>query len=181
MEHSVLKELFAAARLAECPIVHVVKLPGEDPFVASSPCLGDAPEALLELSVDEYLRLMAELRDCLVTEKQEILARLNPNAVFGHLDLTWGRAGLCYALESSGVETTILYRGLGSVAEIQAYWLARTALCGDFVAAYGPRSADLAELCRRLDRTVDVASIDLAAFAAERGLGAGVSHALGVG
>ena len=122
MEYNVLKELFAAARLAECSIVHIVKLPGEDPFVASSPCLGDAPPPLLELSIDQYLRLAAEIRDCLVVEHDEMLEILSPNTVCGHLELPWARAAVYHNLGTTGVETTILYRGLGSLLEIQAYW-----------------------------------------------------------
>ena len=71
-----LADIFSAAREHDCAIVHMSMLAGEAPFIASSPCLGNASVPLLEITPDDYLRIMAEIRNTLVVEHDESLSFL---------------------------------------------------------------------------------------------------------
>lgn len=188
MKHnaSLIREVLCAAHAAGCEIVHVSKLAGQAPFVASRPCLGDGPAPLLPVTQDEYLTFMAELRSRVIVETSQTLScrittaggqypelaehrtQLNPFYLIGRL--RDARVAVYYLLDSAGQETTILYVGLGSARDIEAYWSNRSAVCRTFSERYDATDEDLYALCRELDRTVDAGSVDVAAFAHRRGL-----------
>jgi hypothetical protein len=69
-----LADVLATARESACPIIHISMLAGEVPFIASSPCLGNASVPLIDITIDDYLGLMAELRNVLVIEHDECLS-----------------------------------------------------------------------------------------------------------
>src|ERR1700722_9028998 len=64
-------DVMTASRTHDCPIVHISRLAGEPPFIASSPCLGGAPPPLIEITADDYLSIMADLRNRLTVEHDE--------------------------------------------------------------------------------------------------------------
>jgi hypothetical protein len=183
-----LLDVFAAAREHGCPIVHISRLAGADPFVAQSPCLGDAPGALIDLTTDDYLGIMAEIRRELVVEHDESLTcliftsgsgdpgaaqsrpALAPRTIAGVIDIAGSAAAIYYLMDSAGQETTLIYDGLRSFAEIQTYWGRRGTLVRALRERYGGLDEDVADLCRQLDRTVQLETFDLAAFARQRGL-----------
>jgi hypothetical protein len=183
-----LADVFAAARESACPIIHISMLAGEAPFIASSPCLGNASVPLIDITVDGYLGLMAELRNTLAVEHDECLSfpiftgggrdphafakrlELPPRTTSGSLDLACGHAAVYYLMDSVGQETTILYDGLRSFADIQSYWQRRGELWRTFVELYNPIDDDLEELSYLLDHTVLLDDFDVHALAARRGL-----------
>jgi hypothetical protein len=183
-----LADVIAAAREHACPIIHISRLAGEAPFIASSPCLGNASAPLIDVTIDGYLGLMAELRNTLVVEHDENLSfpiftggardpsaaanrlELPPRTTSGVLDLASGYAAVYYLMDSVGQETTIVYDGLRSFADIQSYWQQRGEIWRTFVECYQPIDADLSDLSYHLDRTVLLDAFDLRAFAARRGL-----------
>jgi hypothetical protein len=183
-----LQRIFDAARERECPIVHISALEGEKPFVASTPCLGDRPVPLVEMSNDQYLALMAEIWGVLTIEFDRELPMpihvrgrrgsagasertpLTPRTIAGFLGGPFSAAGVQYTLDSYGQETTILYLGLRAMRDIQAYWLQRSEVYRAFVTRYACNDRDTAALLQRLDHTVTPLAIDLEAFAAARGL-----------
>jgi len=138
-----LLDVMTAARAHDCPIVHSSKLAGEPPFIASSPCLGEAPPPLLEITADDYLSIMSELRKRWTIEHDETLSfpiftggardprpgqqrlQLSPRTIAGSIALEEGTAAVYYMLDSAGQETTIIYDGLRSFADIQDYWQRR--------------------------------------------------------
>ena len=184
----ILQRLFDASRDRECPIVHISALEGEQPFVASTPCLGDRPPALVDLSAEQYLGLMAEIWGMLVIEIDQVLpmpvhvhrARaatgtsdrcvLPPRTIAGHLSLPLVSAAVHYTLDSYGQETTILYCGLRSFREIQAYWRQRAEVYHEFSARYSCNERDLQRLLARLDHTVYPLTFDVEAFAEAHGI-----------
>jgi|HubBroStandDraft_1064217.scaffolds.fasta_scaffold372058_1 hypothetical protein len=178
--------LLMTARLKGCEIIHISKLADEDPFIASRPCLGEPSAPLLDITPSGYLALMAELREHLIIEHAETLTclittaggrapqaaservQLAPYIMSGHLDDEL--AAVYYMMDSAGQETTIIYRGLRSVSEIQAYWCERSRLCRDFADRYDATDDDLQLLCHEFDKTVDLQSVNLASFARRLGL-----------
>jgi hypothetical protein len=183
-----LQRIFDAARDRDCPIVHISALEDEPPLIASTTCLGDRPTALVDISADQYLGLMAEIWGLLVVEFAQDLptlirmrsaqpqastsqrSALLPHTIAGYLQLPLQDAAVHYTLDSYGQETTILYCGLRSVAEIQTYWRERTEMYRTFSERYSCNDRDLGELLRRLDRCVRPATFDVERFAAERDL-----------
>jgi hypothetical protein len=141
--HKNLHDVMTASREHDCPIIHISRLAGEPPFIASSPCLGDAPPPLLDITPDDYLSIMADLRRRLVVEHDETLSfpiftggardprpgqlrlQLSPRTIAGSITLEQGTAAVYYMLDSAGQETTIIYDGLRSFADIQDYWQQR--------------------------------------------------------
>jgi hypothetical protein len=73
-------------------------------------------------------------------------------------------------MDSVGQETTILYDGLHSFADIQSYWQRRGELWRTFVELYDPIDDDLQELSYVLDHTVLLDDFDVHALAARRGM-----------
>jgi hypothetical protein len=143
---------------------------------------------LLAITVDDYLGIMAEIRNTLVVEHDEVLSfqiftacardprsgldrlQLAPRTISGCLDVNGTRAAVYYMMDSAGQETTIIYNGLQSYADIQAYWLRRGELVRTFTERYNPVNEDVYDLCYHLDRTTQLAAFDLDALARERGL-----------
>jgi hypothetical protein len=184
----ILQRIFEAARDRDCPIVHISALEGEPPFIASTPCMGDRPEPLVDLSSDQYLGLQAEIWGALVIEfdrelpamfgvrgareRRETSERtaLPSRTVAGYLGFFVVPAAVQYTLDSYGQETTILYCGLRSFRDIQAYWRERGEVYRAFGERYACNERDRSELLRRLDRTVRPLTFDVEAFAAERGI-----------
>jgi hypothetical protein len=139
-----LLDVITASRKHDCPIIHISRLAGEPPFVASSPCLSEGPPPLIEITPDDYLSIMAELRNRLIVEHDETLSfpiftggardpraaqerlQLAPRMIAGAITLEEGTAAVYYMLDSAGQETTIIYDGLRSFADIQDYWQRRT-------------------------------------------------------
>jgi hypothetical protein len=183
-----LADVLATARESACPIIHISMLAGEVPFIASSPCLGNASVPLIDITIDDYLGLMAELRNVLVIEHDECLSfpiftgggrdphayatrlELPPRTTSGSLELVSGHAAVYYLMDSVGQETTILYDGLHSFADIQSYWQRRGELWRTFVELYDPIDDDLQELSYVLDHTVLLDDFDVHALAARRGM-----------
>jgi hypothetical protein len=184
-----LPDVLAAAREHACPIVHLSRLAGAEPFVASSPCLGDAPRALIDITPDDYLGIMADIRRALVVEHDESLDCLiftsgagderaaqerpayAPRTIAGFIDAAGVAAAIYYLMDSAGQETTIIYIGLRSFADIQNYWRARGALVRTLTERYAALAEDVHELCHHLDRTTHPETFDLEAFARRRRLG----------
>jgi hypothetical protein len=189
-----LADIMSASREADCPIVHIGRLAGEGPFSAGSPCLGNAPVPLLEITPDDYLAIMAEIRHVLTIEHDESLAFLvftggardpqaaherhttKPRTIAGSITVAATTAALYYLMDSAGQETTIIYNGLRSFDDIQAYWRRRGELVRAFAEVYTPIEADVADLCYHLDRTTQLATFDLDAFARGRGLTANLQY-----
>src|SRR5665213_3826544 len=71
-----LVDIFTTAREHDCAIVHIGMLAGEAPFIASSPCLCNASVPLLDITPDDYLHIMAEIRNTLIVEHDESLSFL---------------------------------------------------------------------------------------------------------
>jgi hypothetical protein len=136
-------DVMTASRRHDCPIIHISRLAGEAPFIASSPCLGDAPPPLIEITPDDYLSIMADLRNRLTVEHDETFSfpiftggardprpgrqrlQLSPRTIAGSIALEEGTAAVYYMLDSAGQETTIIYDGLRSFSDIQDYWQRR--------------------------------------------------------
>jgi hypothetical protein len=183
-----LADIFTAAREYDCAIVHMGMLAGETPFIASSPCLGNASVPLLVITPDDYLHIMAEIRNTLVVEHDESLAfliftggaldqrvvqdrvQLPPRTISGSIEVNGATAALYYMMDSAGQETTIIYNGLRTFADIQHYWKRRGELVRALTERYDPIEDDVFDLCYRLDRTTKLAAFDLDAFARGRGL-----------
>jgi hypothetical protein len=156
-----LPDLFNAAREHERPIVHISKLAGDAPFVAGSPCLGNAPAPLLDITVDDYLGIMADIRNALVVEHEESLSmtiliggacdlhaakervQFAPHATSGRLKIAGLTAAVYYLMDSAGQEATIIYSGLSSFEDIQDYWLRRSALVHALRDRYDPSDEDV--------------------------------------
>ena len=51
--------------------------------------------------------------------------QLSPRTIAGSIALEEGTAAVYYMLDSAGQETTIIYDGLRSFADIQDYWQRR--------------------------------------------------------
>jgi hypothetical protein len=189
-----LADIFTAARENDCAIVHIGMLAGDAPFIASSPCLGNASIPLLDITPDDYLRIMAEIRNTLVVEHDESLSfliftggaldqravqdrmQLPPRTISGSLDVGGATAALYYMMDSAGQETTIIYNGLRSFADIQSYWKRRGELVRALTERYDPIEEDVFDLCYHLDRTTKLATFDLDAFAHGRGLAPNVHY-----
>jgi hypothetical protein len=183
-----LADIFTAAREHDCPIVHIGMLAGEAPFIASSPCLGNASVPLLDITPDDYLAIMAEIRNTLIVEHDESLSfliftggghdpraaqdrvQLAPRTISGTVTVDGATAALYYMMDSAGQETTIIYNGLRSFADIQTYWKKRSELVRALTERYDSIEEDVHDLCYHLDRTTKLASFDLDAFARRRGL-----------
>ena len=183
-----LTDIITVARANECPIIHISMLAGEAPFIASSPCLGDASVPLVEITVDDYLGVMAEIRNTMIVEHDETLSfpiftggarnarlidarlELAPRNTSGSLSLACGAVAVYYLMDSVGQETTILYDGLRTFADIQTYWQQRGALWREFIERYAPAEEDLHDLSYHFDRTLALDTFDLDAFAERRGL-----------
>ena len=185
---TMLSDVIAAGREHCCPIIHISVLAGEAPFIASSPCLGNASVPLIDIGIDAYLGIMAELRNTMIVEHDETFSfpiftsgahdasligerlQLPPRNTSGSLSLACGTAAVCYLMDSVGQETTILYDGLRTLADIQAYWQRRGVLWRYFVERYAPIEEDLHDLSYHLDRTIALNTFDVDALAARRGL-----------
>jgi hypothetical protein len=183
-----LLDVMTASREHDCPIVHISRLAGEQPIIASSPCLGNAPVPLIDITPDDYLAIMAELRTRIAVEHNETLAfqiftggardpraglarvQLAPRTIAGSITLGQTTAAVYYMLDSAGQETTIIYDGLRSFADIQDYWLRRGQLVRAFTEQYAPSQEDVHDLYYYLDRTTQLATFDLDALAQRRGL-----------
>jgi hypothetical protein len=183
-----LADIMTASRDAGCPIVHISMLAGDEAFVASRPCLGDASAPLLSITPDDYLALMAEIRNTMLVEydeshtftiytagardpraAQERLP-LPPRTIAGTVDAGGTTAAVFYMMDSGGQETTVIYDGLRSFADIQAYWKQRGELVRAFCDEYEPSEGDVNALCSQLDRTTKLTNFDLNCFAHGRGL-----------
>jgi hypothetical protein len=189
-----LLNVITAAREQQCPIVHISGLAGQAPLVASTPCLGNLPVPLIDTTPDDYLSIMAEIRDALVVEHDETLAfliftggardphaahertQLSPRTIAGSIAVAGTTMAVYYMLDSAGQETTIIYDGLRSFADIQAYWRRRGELVRAFTKVYAPIEEDLHALCYQFDRTTKLATFDLPAFARGRGLAPSSQH-----
>ncbi len=183
-----LNDVITAARAHQCPIIHISALAGEAPFIASRPCLGEASAPLVELTVDDYYRLMAEIRNAMVVEHDETLSfpiftagardlqapgerlQLPPRSTSGTLLLACGAAAVSYLMDSVGQETTIVYDGLRTFADIQTYWQQRGELRRMFIERYAPFEDDLHAFAAHLDRTVALGTFDVDAYAVQHGL-----------
>jgi hypothetical protein len=183
-----LVDIFTAAREHDCAIVHIGMLAGEAPFIASNPCLGNASAPLIDITFDDYLSIMAEIRNTLVVEHDESLSfliftagaldqrvvqervPLPPHTISGSIEAGGATAALYYMMDSAGQETTIIYHGLRSFADIQRYWEIRGELLRALSEHYDPAEEDVFDLCYRLDRTTKLATFDLDDFARGRGL-----------
>ena len=192
-----LKAVLDAAVRAACPIIHISALAGQAPFIASSPCLGDSPVPLIGITLEGYLALMAEIRNALIVEHDAALpypvraggardphaadtrVALSPRTVSGYLDLPAAKTAMHYLLDSVGQETTIVYLGLRSFAEIQTYWRRRNELCRTFAQRYEWIDDDVHDLSYWLDHTTDLVRFDLEAFARSRGLSERTHAAVG--
>jgi len=187
-----LADIFTAAHERDCPIVHISGLAGQAPFIAGNPCLGNTSVPLVDITPDDYLAIMAELRNRIVVEHDETLAFLiftggarDPQAPKTGYSSHRVRspAPLCrrsdgavyYMLDSAGQETTIIYNGLETFEDIQAYWRRR----GELVRALQRLRSD------RSGRTRPVSSarpeyptryVDIHAFARGRGLTKRLQH-----
>jgi hypothetical protein len=183
-----LLDIFTAARERDCAIVHISGLAGEPAFVSSSPCMGDASVPLIDITADDYLAIMAEMRNELVVEHDESLAfliltggardpqaarerlQLAPRTISGSITVSGTTAAVYYMMDSAGQETTVIYNGLQSFADIQTYWRRRGELVRALSEVYAPIEEDVHDLCYRLDRTTQLATFDIHAFARARGL-----------
>jgi len=181
-------DVMTASREDDCPIVHISQLAGEQPFIASTPCFADEPVPLLEITPDDYLSIMAEIRNRLAVEHDETLSfviltggardprlgrerlRLSPRTIAGSLAFGAETAAVYYLLDSAGQETTIIYNGLRSFADIQDYWQRRGQLVRAFTEQYAPSREDVHDLCYCLNRTTQLATFDIDALAQRRGL-----------
>jgi hypothetical protein len=181
-----LADIMTAAREADCPIVHIGMLAGEEPFIASSPCLENASAPLIDITPDDYLAIMSEIRNTMTVEHDETLPftiftggarnpqaahdrlQLAPRTISGSIEVAQTTAALYYMMDSAGQETTIIYNGLRSFADIQAYWRRRGELVRSFAERYDPIEEDVHDLCYHLDRTTQLANFDIEAFARGR-------------
>jgi hypothetical protein len=183
-----LNDIFAAARERGCAIIHISRLAGEEPFIANSPCLGNASAPLIDITTDDYLAVMADVRRLLSVEHDETLSvqiftagardinvaherfRTAPRVISGSIEVAGTTAALYYLMDSTGQETTIIYNGLRSFADIQNYWKLRLDLVRTFTGRYAATEEDVYDLCYLFDRMTQLATFDIAAFARERGL-----------
>ena len=136
---TMLSDVIAAGREHCCPIIHISVLAGEAPFIASSPCLGNASVPLIDIVIDDYDETFSfpiftsGAHDAsLIGERLQ----LPPRNTSGSLSLACGTAAVYYLMDSVGQETTILYDGLRTFADIQAYRQRRGVLWRDFVERY---------------------------------------------
>jgi hypothetical protein len=189
-----LADIFTAAREHDCAIVHIGMLAGEAPFIASSPCLGNASVPLLDITPDDYLAIITEIRNTLVVEHDESLSfliftggardpqavqervQLPPRTISGSIAVGNATAALYYMMDSAGQETTIIYNGLRSFADIQLYWKRRGEILRAFTERYDPIEEDVYDLCYRLDRTTKLARFDIDAFAREHRFSGNVAN-----
>ena len=137
---------------------------------------------------------MAELRNRIVVEHDETLAfliftggardpqatqdrlQLAPRTIAGSVMVDGATAAVYYMLDSAGQETTIIYNGLETFEDIQAYWRRRGELVRAFAEVYAPIEADAHDLCRQLDRNTQLDTFDIHAFARGRGLTKRLQH-----
>jgi hypothetical protein len=189
-----LADIFTPAREHDCAIVHIGMLAGEAPFIASSPCLGNASVPLLDITPDDYLAIITEIRNTLVVEHDESLSfliftggardpqavqervQLPPRTISGSIAVGNATAALYYIMDSAGQETTIIYNGLRSFADIQLYWKRRGEILRAFTERYDPIEEDVYDLCYRLDRTTKLARFDIDAFAREHRFSGNVAN-----
>jgi hypothetical protein len=189
-----LTDIMKAARENTRPIVHISGLAGQAPLVASTPCLGSLPTPLIDTTPDDYLSIMAEIRNALVVEHDETLgfliftggardpqaaherAQLSPRMIAGSVTVAGAIMAVYYMLDSAGQETTIIYDGLRSFADIQDYWRRRGELVRAFTKVYAPIEEDLHALCYQFDRATKLSTFDLHAFARGRGLLPSLQH-----
>jgi hypothetical protein len=189
-----LADIFTPAREHDCAIVHIGMLAGEAPFIASSPCLGNASVPLLDITPDDYLAIITEIRNTLVVEHDESLSfliftggardpqavqervQLPPRTISGSIAVGNATAALYYVMDSAGQETTIIYNGLRSFADIQLYWKRRGEILRAFTERYDPIEEDVYDLCYRLDRTTKLARFDIDAFAREHRFSGNVAN-----
>jgi hypothetical protein len=189
-----LADIFTPAREHDCAIVHIGMLAGEAPFIASSPCLGNASVPLLDITPDDYLAIITEIRNTLVVEHDESLSfliftggardpqavqervQLPPRTISGSIAVGNATAALYYMMDSAGQETTIIYNGLRSFADIQLYWKRRGEILRAFTERYDPIEEDVYDLCYRLDRTTKLARFDIDAFAREHRFSGNVAN-----
>ena len=76
--------------------------------------------------------------------------RLPPRTISGSIEVDGATAALYYMMDSAGQETTIIYNGLRSFADIQGYWKRRGELVRTFTERYDPSDEDVFDLCYHL-------------------------------